>query len=160
MRFRGLRLLTITTLSLLAAGCVTRPAATSAGWRVVASDTRPSLVYGRPGASVDFAVVCETDAGFADLVYPIDATVAFAPGAQPEMIVAADEDTDSLAAEVRTTPDGARVLVARTRLPPAPVADWVGKRITVGTLGRATTLTVPPDRRTVAAFLDACHERA
>jgi hypothetical protein len=160
MYARGRTFLTLAALVLLVAGCATRPAPSRPGWRVVGGDARPSLVYGRPGAAIEFAVVCDTDAGIADLVYPVDAGVAFAPGLRPELIVAADEDTDALPAELRATPGGARVLVARTRLPPAPVAEWAGKTITVGAAGRATTLTVRPDRRTLAAFLAACRVRA
>lgn len=129
------------------------------GWTVDSRGGLTRLVYGRLGTGqADFAVICDTDAGIVELVYPIGRAEGLRHASSTELLIAADDEVDNLPAEVRTDGLGTTI-VARTRIPPRPVAGWVGKTITVGTVGRATTLTTPPNRPTITDFLAACRRR-
>lgn len=147
---------------LLLAGCVTRPSP-HWGWRVTSEDGLASLVYGRlDGAETSFAVICDIEARVADLVYHVRSAEAFVPGARTELLIAVDEIVDTLPAEIGPAEIGAAsngagpTVIARTVIPPAPVAQWVGKQLVVGAMGYATMLIVPPQERTITAFLNAC----
>jgi len=144
-------------LLLLVAGCATRSSPQRA-WSIVNGDRLASLAYGRPGAvQADFAVICDIDAGVADLVYLVGRVDGIAQGARTELLIGYDDAMDSLPAEVGTATDGSGMtVVARTLIPPTPVTDWAGKQVTVGAVGRAATLTTPPKRRMIDAFLKAC----
>lgn len=140
----------------LSAGCATRPP-TQREWRVVHDGGDASLVYGRRGATqADFAVVCDVAAGIADLVYPIGAATDLIQGTRTELLVAVGDSVDNLPAEVGVAADGGLTVVARTVLPPSPVATWAGQQLTVGAAGLATTLTNRPSRTIISAFLKAC----
>gem|GEM_PF-3824839 len=145
-------------LALGIAACATRPAARW-GWSLENVDGRATLAYGRRGPSPpDFSVICDVDAGVARLVYPVAAGAGFERGERTELLIAVgDEEADSLPAEVDAA---GTAVVARALIPPAPVMAWIGRPLVVGVPGQATSLNVPPDRRTIEAFLDTCRKRA
>lgn len=145
------------TLILLLAGCMTRPLP-QWEWRVSNGDGQTALTYGRRNsARADFAVLCDTEAGVADLVYNVGAASGFVEGARTELLVAVDEDSiDNLPAEVGLAKGGELAVIARTVVPPTPVGGWIGKQLVIGVAGRATMLNVPPKRQTIEAFLKAC----
>ena len=147
--------LLLCSAAFLASGCVTRPSLR--GWSVGPAEDGYRLVYGlRGSASPDFAVICDVSAGVADLVYRAGPAPGVAQGARTELLIGVGEQVDALPAEVGEVDARGATIVARTRLPPAPVAEWVGKRLTVGALGMASTFLVRPSRQQIRTFLAGC----
>lgn len=143
------------SLALLASGCVSRPSLR--GWSVGPADGGYRLAYGLRGSEPpDFAVICDVSAGVADLVYRAGPTPGVASGARTELLIGVGEQVDALPAEVGEADARGVTVVARTRLPPAPVAEWAGQRLTVAAVGTASTFLVRPSRQQVRAFLSGC----
>jgi hypothetical protein len=141
--------------ALLASGCVTRPSLR--GWSVGPVEDGYRLAYGlRNSGRPDFAVICDLSAGVADLVYRAGPAPGVVQGARTELLIGVGEQVDALPAEVGDVDARGATIVARTRLPPTPVAEWVGKRLTVGALGTASTFLVRPSRAQIRTFLSSC----
>jgi hypothetical protein len=143
-------------LAALASGCATRPTSLR-GWSVGPVDAGYRLAFGRnAGDRPDFAVICDRAAGVADLVFRPGPGEGAAPGARTELLIAVGEQVDALPARVEAGDDLGPTVVARTRLPPAPVAEWIGQRLTIAAIGSASTLQVPPTRRQITTFMKGC----
>lgn len=104
----------------------------------------------------DFAVICDGSAGVADLVFRAGPAPGVVRGGRTELLVAVGEQVDSLPAEIRDADEHGVTVLARTRLPPAPVAEWAGRRLTVAALGTASTFLVKPSREQIRTFLTGC----
>lgn len=141
--------------ALLTGGCVTRPSLRA--WGVGPSDGGYRLSYGLRGAEPpDFAVICDVSAGVADLVYRAGPAPGLVSGARTELLIGVGEQVDALPAEVGEVDPRGVTVVARTLLPPAPVAEWAGQRLTVAAAGTASTFLVRPSRQLIRTFLSGC----
>lgn len=142
-------------LALLASGCATRPSLRA--WGVGPSDGGYRLSYGLRGTEPpEFAVICDVSAGVADLVYRAGPVPGLVSGARTELLIGVGEQVDALPAEVGKVDSRGVTVVARTLLPPAPVAEWAGQRLTVAAVGTASTFLVRPSRRQIQTFLSGC----
>jgi hypothetical protein len=147
--------LLMASLAVLASGCATRPSLR--GWSVGPADGGVRLAYGVHGAEPpDFAVICDVAAGVADLVYRAGPAPGVASGARTELLIGVGEQVDALPAEIGDADERGVTVVARTRLPPAPVAEWAGQRLTVAAAGTASTFLVRPSRQQIRTFLSGC----
>jgi hypothetical protein len=142
-------------VALSVAGCVARPSLR--GWSVGPSDGGYRLSYGPRGTEPpDFAVICDVSAGVADLVYRAGPVPGLVSGARTELLIGVGEQVDALPAEVGEIDPRGVTVVARTLLPPAPVAEWAGRRLTVAAAGTASTFLVKPSRQQIRTFLSGC----
>lgn len=153
---RGLAGLILGVTMLLVSGCATR-APSLRGWSVGPGGDGFRLAYGlRNSDRPDFAVICDLSAGVADLIYRTEPTAGVQSGTRTELLIAVGEQVDSIPAEVGEVDEHGVTVVARTRLPPAPVAEWAGRQLTVGAVGTASTFLVRPSRQQIRAFLSGC----
>ena len=142
-------------VALLASGCVSRPSLRV--WSVGPTEDGFRLAYGLRNADrPEFAVICDLSASVADLVYRAAPVPGVVQGARTELLIGVGEQVDALPAEVGEVDDRGVTIVARTRLPPGPVAEWAGRRLTVAALGTASTFLVKPNRRQIRTFLTGC----
>lgn len=140
---------------LLVGGCVTRPSLR--GWSVGPAGGGYRLAYGlRNSEPPDFAVICDLSAGVADLVYRAGPAPGVVRGGRTELLIGVGEQVDTLPADVREIDERGATIVARTLLPPAPIAEWAGRRLTVAALGTASTFLVKPSRQQIRTFLSGC----
>jgi hypothetical protein len=151
MRAAAALLLTAALLS----ACATRPVSKRV-WSVISDPQGATLAYGLRGGAHDFSVNCDLPSKTADLVFHVGKVDTYLPGARTELLIGAGEQGASLPAEVRAAEGEGLVVIARTLLPPAPVAEWVGKRVTVAAVGVASTFQEAPSRAQVQSFLQGC----
>jgi hypothetical protein len=141
--------------ALLTSGCVTRPSLR--GWSVGPAEEGFRLAYGlRNSDRPEFAVICDVSAGIADLVYRPGPAPGVVSGTRTELLIGVGEQVDALPAEVGEVDQRGVTIVARTRLPPGPVAEWAGQRLTVAAVGTASTFLVRPSQHQIRTFLDGC----
>lgn len=141
--------------ALLASGCVARPSLR--GWSVGPTEDGFRLAYGlRNSERPEFAVICDLSANVADIVYRAGPAPGAVSGGRTELLIGVGEQVDALPAEVGEVDERGVTIVARTRLPPGPVAEWAGRRLTVAALGTASTFLVKPSRQQIRAFLGGC----
>lgn len=142
-------------VALLASGCVTRPSLR--GWSVGPAEGGYRLAYGLRGSDrPDFAVICDLAAGIADVVYRPGSAPDVVTGTRTELLIGVGDEVDALPAEVGEVGEHGVTIVARTRLPPGPVAEWAGQRLTVAAVGTASTFVARPSRKQIRTFLSGC----
>ncbi len=116
------------------------------------------LAYAVPDSDViDLMAVCDRDAGVFEIAFYTGDTSGSVPdGSRSELVIGAGSRTVALPGRVEHDQLHGMIIVARSGLPPAFVATWAGKRVTLAGRGVATTLLARPARSMIDDFLDRC----